>query len=436
MDNNTDAEYETFPAYKAGILIWKTVPPILLVFGTCGNVLSIVVLTGKSIRKSTTGLYLIVLTFSDLAVLYTGLLRQWIIYLFEFDVRQMSEIACKIHTWLVYSSLDFSAWLLIAVTLERIIAVWFPYVLKTKCNRQNGSILIIGILIAVLGLNSHLLYGMVFIRTDGKTETCGYIDANYKRFMDTAWSWIDLCAFCLIPFSFIVIGNCLILLKVAKSHRKSRTKQIPGKYKTSQKSKDNQQSSMTAILVTLNTVFLLTTLPVSVYNIGHAHWSTTDDPKVLARLDLWWAVVNMLMYTNNAVNFLLYSLSGSQFRQEAKRIFCQTNDLNNTTYRNNIPSQGQDVNDRDIHESSHPNGMLIVDLKQENIEGTDVFETSVSLNPNSLLPDKKLPDDLKYDSFMSEDELAESELDEETETFAPIAKINEMNRVSYIEELQ
>ena len=87
MDDNTDSEYETFPAYKAGIFIWKTVPPILLVFGTCGNVLSIVVLTGKSIRKSTTGLYLIVLTFSDLAVLYTGLLRQWIIYLFEFDVR-------------------------------------------------------------------------------------------------------------------------------------------------------------------------------------------------------------------------------------------------------------------------------------------------------------------------------------------------------------
>ena len=432
MDNNTDAEYKTFPAYKAGILIWKTVPPILLVFGTCGNVLSIVVLTGKSIRKSTTGLYLIVLTFSDLAVLYTGLLRQWIIHLFEFDVRQVSEIACKIHTWLVYSSLDFSAWLLIAVTLERIIAVWFPYALKTKCNRQNGSILIIGILIAVLGLNSHLLYGIVFIRTDNKTETCGYIDANYKRFMNTAWSLIDLCAFCLIPFSFIVIGNCLILLKVAKSHRKAIPKKIPGKHKTSQKSKDNQQSSMTAILVTLNTVFLLTTLPVSVYNIGHAHWSTTDDPNVLARLDLWWAVVNMLMYTNNAVNFLLYSLSGSQFRQEAKRIFCQTNDLDNTAYRYNIPSQGQDVNDRDIHESSHPNSKLILDLKQENIEGPDVFETSVCLNPNSLL----LPNDLKHDSFMSEDELAESELDEETETFAPIAKINEMNRVSYIEDLQ
>ena len=34
-------------------------------------------------RSITALLYLIFLTFSDLAVLYTGLLRQWVIYLFE-----------------------------------------------------------------------------------------------------------------------------------------------------------------------------------------------------------------------------------------------------------------------------------------------------------------------------------------------------------------
>ena len=286
MNNTTESGYEILPAFKAGILIWKIVPPILIVFGTCGNILSIVVLTVKSITGSTTGLYLLILTVSDLAVLYTGLLRQWIIYLFEFDVRQVSEIACKIHTWLVYTSVDFSAWLLLAVTLERIIAVWFPYVLQRKCNRQNGSILITVILISLLGLNSHFLYGMVYIRSPDGIQKCGYIDENYQTFMDKAWSWIDLCAFCLIPLSFIIVGNCLILLKVAKSRHKTRRKHIIPKYNTSIQNKDRQQSSMTAILITLNTVFLLTTLPISIYNIGHVHWSTTDDPGVLARLEL------------------------------------------------------------------------------------------------------------------------------------------------------
>ena len=436
MNNTTELEYKILPAFKAGILIWKTVPPILIVFGTCGNILSIVVLTAKSIRGSTTGLYLLILTVSDLAVLYTGLLRQWIIYLFEFDVRQVSEIACKIHTWLVYTSVDFSAWLLIAVTLERIIAVWFPYILKRKCNRQNGLILITVILISLLGLNSHFLYGMVYTRRLDGTKKCGYIDQNYQTFMDKAWSWIDLCAFCLIPFSFIVVGNCLILLKIAKSHRKTRQKHMTPKYSTSIKNKDRQQSSMTAILISLNTVFLITTLPISIYNIGHGHWSTTDDPNVLAGLELWWAVVNMLMYTNNTVNFLLYSLSGSQFRQEAKRIFCISKDFYYIKPEKDIPSKRQNINDTDRHELPNTTSKLIIDIKEENIDGLAVVEADamVPLNNGSIL-DSRLPIALKHDSFMSEDELAESQLNEEIETFAPIAEIQESNRVSYITEI-
>ena len=433
MDNNTEAEYESYPAYKAGILIWKTVPPILLIFGTCGNILSIVILTGKSIRKSTTALYLICLTFSDLAVLYTGLLRQWVIYLFVFDVREVSEIACKIHTWLVYSFLDFSAWLLIAVTLERIVAVWCPYNFKGKCNRHNAVILITGILLSVLGLNSHFLYGMVFIKIDNGAETCGYIDTSYGRFLDTAWSWIDLCAFCLIPFTFIVIGNCFILLKVVKSHRKAKTKDVPGKYKPGKRNKDNQQSSMTAILVTLNTVFLLTTLPISIYNIGHTYWRVMETPRVKARLDLWWAVVNMLMYTNNAVNFLLYSLSGSQFRQEMKRILCDRNCSNNIKSRSVIPARSSDTNLQDIHESYHPSRKFIQDHKLVNTLDPDILESS-PVKPNSVLSDRKSSDALKHDSFLSEDELAESQYNEIIETFAPIAGINELNRLSYIED--
>ena len=72
MDVNTSngmsLDYQSYSEYKAGIIIWKTVPPILITFGTCGNILSIVVLTRKSIRKSTTAIFLIFLTFSGLCV--------------------------------------------------------------------------------------------------------------------------------------------------------------------------------------------------------------------------------------------------------------------------------------------------------------------------------------------------------------------------------
>ena len=326
MANNTSDIYKHYSEYKAGELIWNIFSPILIAFGTVGNILSILVLTRKSIRKSTTALYLTFLTLSDLAVLYTGLLRQWILHLFDYDIRHLSEVVCKLHTWLVYSSLDLSAWILIAVTLERIIAVWYPYSGKTKCSKMNAMVLMIVILIFVLSLNAHLLYGFVNKDVAMTTTRCVSVNISYSMFFRSVWSWIDLCVFCVIPFSFIVIGNSLILYKVIVRHRKAKQKDNDSIETTDRLHKkhrhDHRQSSMTAMLITSNTVFLITTLPIEIYEICYDYFYVTTDPQVKARMDLVWAVVNMFMYTNNAVNFILYSLSGSRFRQEVKRLFC------------------------------------------------------------------------------------------------------------------
>ena len=365
MVNSTlDNSYLTFSEYQASVLIWKVVPPILISFGTVGNILSIIVLTRKLIKTSTTALYLTCLAFSDLMVLYTGLLRQWLKFLIEKDVRHISEAACKIHMWLVYSSLDFSAWILIAVTLERVISTWCPHSAKTKCNKKYAFILLIGMLFLCLGLNSHLLFGMVDkVSKDGKSvQKCATIDEDYSAFFNLTWPWIDLCAFCLIPFSVIVVGNACILFKVVKSRKKARPRVQPSIRSLHNNNQQNHHnhSSMTAMLFTLNMVFLITTSPISIYNIGYPIWLEGASQEKQASLEFWWAVVNMLMYTNNSLNFLLYCLSGSKFRQEVKRLFCSTsnqssnitlNDVKRTRGRANsqIPSHNHTAEyDRDI----------------------------------------------------------------------------------------
>ncbi|XP_052770817.1 FMRFamide receptor-like [Mya arenaria] len=327
----SENDYSHYEIYTAGNLIWKVVPPILIIFGTVGNSLSIIVLTRKSIRTSTTALFLTVLAFSDLLVLYTGLLRQWLIYLFKTDVRHVSVAGCKINMWLVYSSLDFSAWILIAVTIERVISVWFPHNAKTICTKKSAMAVIIAICVLLLALNAHILYGMGFqtvLKETGLPELgkCLEVYDDYHSFFNKVWPWIELCVFCLIPFFVIVIGNSLILLKLIKNRRRTKTAIMPSIYTVARarvgvSGAYGKQSSMTAMLLTLNVVFLVSTSPVSIYNIGYPHWISGASPHRVAKLDFWWAVVNMFMYTNNSVNFLLYCLSGSKFRREVFRIF-------------------------------------------------------------------------------------------------------------------
>lgn len=322
-------DYTTYTEYKAGLIIWKLVPPILILLGTVGNCLTIVVLTRRSIRTSTTSLFLTVLAFSDLLVLYSGLLRQWIIYLFDTDVRKLSEVGCKLNIWLVYSSLDFSAWILIAVTLERVISAWLPHKARTVCTKLSATAFLISIGVLILCLNSHLMYGMVFKYSydeNGNSELtkCTEINESYYTFFNITWPWIDLCAFCVIPFVVIVIGNALILFKVIQSQKKANSRIVPSVQARSRQhasSSYGKHSSMTAMLFTLNIVFLFSTSPVSIYNIGYTYWADNVSEHRYAQLDLWWAIVNMLMYTNNSLNFLLYCLSGTKFRAEVFRLF-------------------------------------------------------------------------------------------------------------------
>ncbi|KAH3874342.1 hypothetical protein DPMN_037584 [Dreissena polymorpha] len=53
-------------------LLWKIVAPLFFTIGTVGNILSIIVLTRRNTRKSSTAVYLTALSLSDLIVINTG----------------------------------------------------------------------------------------------------------------------------------------------------------------------------------------------------------------------------------------------------------------------------------------------------------------------------------------------------------------------------
>ncbi|ESP05493.1 hypothetical protein LOTGIDRAFT_97704, partial [Lottia gigantea] len=111
--------------------------PILINIGTIGNLMSILVLTRSNMRKSRVSIYLTVLSSCDILVLYTGLLRQVIMYHTNSDVRILSDFSCKINT------VDFSVWILVAVTVERIVSVWFPHHVRHTCTVKSSTVTLV-----------------------------------------------------------------------------------------------------------------------------------------------------------------------------------------------------------------------------------------------------------------------------------------------------
>ncbi|XP_052777988.1 G-protein coupled receptor daf-37-like [Mya arenaria] len=306
---------------RAGVLMWQVCSPVLIVLGTIGNIITIIVLSKPRFNRSASTVFLLALAAGDLSMLYIGLLRQWVKYAFDFDIRHASEAVCKMHWWLMYVIADWTVWTLTAITVERLIATLWPYKSKRICSKRLAQAAVGGIVLSALLVNCNLLYGFgdVEIIEGNSTITLSCIPVNdsYARFFGKIWTWIDLCKFSLVPFAILSAGNLCIIYKLLQSRRKVGNGIRPA----NQDAPRDKTSNMSVVLVCLNFMFIIFTLPVSVYFIGEPYWIPSDVPRAVQLQDPWWAVVNLAMYTNNSCNFVLYCLTGSRFREEVKRLF-------------------------------------------------------------------------------------------------------------------
>ena len=285
--------------------IWLIGSPILLVLGSVGNILSIAVMTRRSLRETTARLLLIILAFADLLNLYSGLLRHWVRVAFGVDVRELSNASCKIHIYVVYFAVHFESWLLVIITIERFVAVFFPHKSRIFFTQQRAVMAVSFIAVVLLLLNAHFFW-TTFMAYD---ELGGYCD--YKPFFDEAWVWIDLFLASLGPFAVMITLNCAIAYKLHQ-HRKYRREQC-----VSQRPSEARQSRLTIMLLSVSVTFFITTLPLCIHLIlVNGIFLEVTDPQTIASISLSFAICSILAYTNNSINFFLYCMGGQRFRRE------------------------------------------------------------------------------------------------------------------------
>lgn len=73
---------------------------IWIIFGTVGNLISIIILSMPKMRKHSTFTYLTVLAMCDTLVLYFGLLRDFLVSKYKLDVN--GDLFCKFHVFSFY----------------------------------------------------------------------------------------------------------------------------------------------------------------------------------------------------------------------------------------------------------------------------------------------------------------------------------------------
>jgi len=310
--NTTESIFREDPSiYQEYILannMWLYGSGVIIIFGTIGNLLSGLVMMRKSLQRHTTSFYLTVLAVVDTAVLYTGLLRYWIRALRGLDIRSLSVASCKIHIFFVYFLMQFEAWILVWVAVERLAAIFVPHHAKEMFTKKFASIQLALTGTTLMALNAHFFWTKTIVKT-----YCYTSDDKYSYFVNVIWSWIDFVIASLAPFVLMLSINVAIIARLLYL-RKLRNLNARADANT-------RINTMTTILITVNFMFFVTTAPITIYIGTQKHWN--DQVKTyrdLAKLHLAWASINMAAYTNFAINFILYCLSGPSFRRELARM--------------------------------------------------------------------------------------------------------------------
>ncbi len=272
------------------------------------------VITRKKFRESTTSQFLLALAITDTLLLWTGLTRPWLLYVYNIpDPRTYSDALCKLHRFIVYWCGHYVAGVVICMNIERFTVIFFPLI-KPRITRKIAwiALLITGLMLFIVDGHFFFTVKVIFEQEDGLiVKYCWDI---YQGFYLHVWPWIDFAFYSLLPFIILLIVNTSVIGKLLYSNyiRRKEMNVKPLQNETI------QVTSMTIIFFTVSAWHFLTTGPISVFLILQQLWSNKPElsDEDSAYIDFCWAVVYNISYLNNSFNFILYIASSSNFRSE------------------------------------------------------------------------------------------------------------------------
>lgn len=127
-----------------GLILHSYYTPAIVVVGSIGNILSVVVFFRLKLRKLSSSFYLAALGISDTIFLLTNS-STWITtdHLGEYGI---IEIVCKLSNYLCGVSSVLSSWFVVAFTVERFIAVLYPLKRQTMCTVRRARVISLALL--------------------------------------------------------------------------------------------------------------------------------------------------------------------------------------------------------------------------------------------------------------------------------------------------
>ncbi|XP_060701672.1 apelin receptor-like [Hemiscyllium ocellatum] len=256
---------------------------------------------------------------ADLSVIVTAVILNRVagIY-FPFSFLSITPV-CRLRSAFNYGSIDSSAYLTVAFTIDRFIAICCQTLKITYCTRRM-AMRVVGIVITFSCIKNAFLYFIYEPRykVENTPWFCNIKGIFFTSLAWTAYDWIRTILTTCLPFILILLLNVLTVRCILMANR-ARTRlqnQNIGKNQSDAELEKRKRSivllfAISGSFLLFNALYFITILYVRIGNLTYASGSDFNNlPFVLNESAI------MLQFLSTCINPFIYAGTQNKFRAE------------------------------------------------------------------------------------------------------------------------
>ncbi|CAF1542569.1 unnamed protein product [Rotaria sordida] len=278
--------------------------------GFIGHILSLVTFSSQTLRVTSTGFLFICLTLSDIIYQLMSI-NDFIIQVLRVPTSK-SVYLCRLRTFILNFLTFTSAWILVLISMDRLIRVRFPHKQRQLCTPKLAALFVSITCICSIIFTCHVLQSD-FGFSDPVSPLCGpsrFALTFYSKFYFNIWPILQL-------FITYFIPNCLMIVSVICIRISMNGQQI--QFIRSRRREKNEQQ-MFILMASSIICFAICTLSYSIHRIVYQRFGVN----LTTLIEI--AILTVFLNINYCYNFYIHCLTSKFFREkfieQFERIFC------------------------------------------------------------------------------------------------------------------
>ncbi|UJR15238.1 hypothetical protein I4U23_002193 [Adineta vaga] len=311
---------------------------IVFIISFCGNLLCLLVLCRRRLKRNSYTQYLIALAIVDSgAILCEAVTALDEIHRYQNPDKQNfiqhTLMSCKFYYYIRFIFYSMSSWVTVALAVERLVAIKFPLWSKHICSVINARRILLLILLFTMMIQSYhfVVKGidcspssslpLISQLTKNKTNCRCKTMPQYATFdiIVTVYFW-RLCLMTLLPLTIIITVNVLIMSKLFSGNSlNDHTNALDNARR-----KTILLYKISRMLVIVSSIYLLLHVPGSSFEVMKYMFVNPFricSTKWQYYISIVHNIFDLLTNFNYGINFYLYIISGQHIRNELFRTF-------------------------------------------------------------------------------------------------------------------